>query len=115
MKEEKRGEGVEVSRETIAELAVQAVSDIEGVKLCQQKASTILGSRVKREFVHKGVKVNRDEDFCRLGLCLKVDYGTDIPELARRVRSKVEEHVRGLTDIVIDDVEIVIDDIEPPA
>ncbi len=115
MKEETRSESVEVSNEAIAALAAQAAGDVEGAAVCQQKPVEILTSRVKREFVYKGVKVSREEESCRLSLYLKVDYGINIPELAREARRKVKEYVEGLTDVVVEDVEIVIEDVEPPA
>jgi len=114
VKEDSRNESVEVSREAIAALAAQAASGVEGAAICQQKPVEILTSRVKREFVHKGVKVSREEESCRLSLYLKVDYGTNMPVLAQEVRKKVKEYVEGLTDITVEDVEVVIEDIEPP-
>ncbi|RJP33057.1 MAG: Asp23/Gls24 family envelope stress response protein [Actinobacteria bacterium] len=115
MKEDARGEGVEVSNEAIAALAAQAAGDIEGVTVIQQKPVELLTSRVKREFVHMGVKVSREEDACRMSLYLKIDYGMSIPALAQEVRNKVKEYVEGLTDIKVEDIEIVVEDVEPPA
>jgi uncharacterized alkaline shock family protein YloU len=114
MKEESRSEGMEVSNEAIAALAAQAVSEIEGVAVYQHKAPGSITSRVKREFMHKGVKVSREDDSCRLGLYLKVDYGARIPTLAREVRKKVKSYVEGLTEIKVEDVEVTIEDVEPP-
>lgn len=115
MKEDYKGESVEVSSEAIAALAAQATSGVEGAEVIQQSPVETLTSRVKREFVHMGVKVSREEDSCRLTLYLKVAYGTSIPALAREVRSKVKEYVEGLTETKVEEVEIVIEDVEPPS
>lgn len=112
---ESRGEGIEVSREAIATLAAQAAGGVEGVVACYRKPVESITSRVKREFVHKGVKVEREDGSCRLTIYLKVEYGVNLPSLAREVKSKVKEYVEGITDILVEDVEVVIEDIEPPA
>ncbi len=115
MKEEARGERVEVSREAIAALAAQAVEEIEGAEICQPGAVESITSRVRREFVHRGIKVSREDSSYRLGVHLKVRYGTEIPSLAREVADKVKEYVEGLTDLPVEEVEVVIEDVEPPA
>jgi len=115
MKEDVRGENVDVSSEAIAALASQAASDVDGVMVIQQRPVESFTSRVKREFVHMGVKVNREDEACRLSIYLKVDYGRSIPALAKETRNKVKEYVEGLTDIKVEDIEIVIEDIEPPS
>ncbi len=115
MKEDLRSENVEVSNEAIAALAVQAANEVEGAAVFQQKSSGGLTSRVKREFLQKGIKVIREAGTCRLEVHLRVDYGTNIPGLAIEVKQKVKEYVEGLTDIAVEDIEVVIEDIEPPA
>jgi len=111
---ESRSEGIEVSREAIATLAAQAAAGVEGVVACYRKTVESITSRVKREFVHKGVKVEREDASCRLTMYLKVEYGVNLPSLAREVRRRVKEYVEGLTDIQVEEVEVVIEDIEPP-
>ncbi|MBN2025501.1 MAG: Asp23/Gls24 family envelope stress response protein [Actinobacteria bacterium] len=115
MKEDARGENIDVSSEAIAALASQAASDIEGVTVIQQRPVESLTSRVKREFVHMGVKVNREEEAYRLSIYIRVDYGKSIPDLAWEIKNKVKEYVEGLTDIKIEEVEIIVEDIEPPS
>lgn len=115
MKEDERSENIEVSSEAIAALAAQAANEVEGASVFQQKSTGGLTSRVKREFTHKGIKVSREEETCRLSVYLKVDYGTNIPALAGETKKKVKEYVEGLTEIKVEDVEVVIEDIEPPS
>lgn len=112
--EEGRGEVIEVSRETIATLAAQAASDVEGVFVSQQKAVDSLTSRMKREFVHKGVKVEEADGSYSLSLGLRVSFGSDLPSLAREVRDKVRGYVEGLTGVQVEEIEIIIEDVELP-
>ncbi|WP_287155013.1 Asp23/Gls24 family envelope stress response protein [Candidatus Solincola tengchongensis] len=110
-----KGEGVEVSREAIATLAAQAACQVPGVVSCYRSPVDSLASRVKREFVHKGIKVENVEGAYRLGVHLRVEYGVNLPSLAREVRNKVREYLEGLTDVKVEEVEVIIEDIEPPA
>ena len=114
MKEDERSESLEVSNEAIATLAAQAADEVEGASVFQQRSSGGITSRVKREFMHKGIKISREEETCRLSVYLKVDYGTNIPALAAEIKEKVKEYVEGLTEIKVEDVEVVVEDIEPP-
>jgi uncharacterized alkaline shock family protein YloU len=114
VKEDFRGERMEVSREVIATLAAQAATAVPGVAACQRKKAESLASKVKREFVHKGVKVEKEEDGYRLSVTLRVCYGYHLPSLAEEVAKKVKEYVEGLTEASIDEVEIVIEDVQLP-
>jgi uncharacterized alkaline shock family protein YloU len=116
MKDEIKNENVEVSREAIATLAAQAAGGVEGVTVCQAKAVDSLTSRMKREFVHKGIKVEKgDEGSYKLSVYLRVEYGLSIPALAQEVRNKIKEYVEGLTEVELVDVDVVIEDIDVPA
>lgn len=114
MKDDLKGEGVELSKEAIATLAAQAAAGVPGVAACQQKTVESITSRVKREFVHKGVKVEREDGSFRLSVYLKVCYGANLPSLAQEVAKKVKDYVEGLTEVTVDEVEIVIEDVEMP-
>jgi uncharacterized alkaline shock family protein YloU len=111
MREEMNGENIEVSREAVAALAAQAACKVDGVVACQLKTVDSITSRVKREFVHKGVKLEKDDDSYRLSVYLHVRYGVNLPSLAREVRKKVKEYVEGLTQEEVKEVEVVIEDI----
>ena len=115
MREEVNGENVEVSKEAIATLAAQAACKVDGVIGCQQKTVDSITSRVKREFVHSGVKLEKEDDSYRLSIYLRVRYGVNIPTLAREVRAKVKEYVEGLTKEEVKEIEIIIEDIETTA
>lgn len=112
MREEVNGENVEVSREAIAALAAQAACEVDGVMGCQLKTVDSITSRVKREFVHQGVKLEKEDDSYRLSVYLRVRYGVNLPTLAQEVRRKVKEYVEGLTQEEVKEVEVVIEDIE---
>jgi len=109
-----RSEGVEVSREAIATLAAQAAEEVPGVVACCLKPVESLTSRVKREFIHKGVKVEREDGALRLSVFLRVEYGIDLNALAHEVAEKVKGYVEGLTDLKVVDVEVIIEDVAPP-
>jgi uncharacterized alkaline shock family protein YloU len=103
VKEDFKGEGVEVSREVIATLASQAATAVPGVAGCQLKRGESITSRVERE-----------DDGYRLSIYLRVCYGSHLPTLAEEVARKVKEYVEGLTEASIDEVEVVIEDVDTP-
>lgn len=109
-----RSEGVDVSREAIATLAAQAAEEVPGVVACCLKPVESLTSRVRREFIHKGVKVDREDGDLRLSLFLKVEYGVNLGALAREVAEKVKGYVEGLTELKVLGVEVVIEDVSLP-
>lgn len=106
---------MEVSREAVATLAAQAACQVPGVVSCHRSPVESLASRVKREYVHRGIKVESVEGGYRLGVHLKVEYGSHLPTLAREVRDKVREYLEGLTDVRVEEVEVIIEDVEPPS
>ncbi len=112
MKDDAGGEAVEISREALASLAAKAASEVEGVAICHQKAVDTLTSRVKREFIHKGVKVDREDTGYRLTLYLRVPFGVHLPSLSEEVRDRVKEYVQGITEVEIEQVDIVVEDID---
>ncbi|MDY6795628.1 MAG: Asp23/Gls24 family envelope stress response protein [Actinomycetota bacterium] len=114
MNDDAREEVVEVSREAIAALAAQAAGGVEGVAACQLKGVDSIASRVKREFIHQGVKVERNDDSYALSVYLRVIYGVDLPRLTQEVRKKVKDYVEGLTQVKVEEIEVVIEDVEPP-
>jgi uncharacterized alkaline shock family protein YloU len=115
VKEETRNEAVEVSRDAVAALVIQAVDGVDGAVLSQQKPVVSIASLVKRGSQQKKVKVSREEESFNVSVYLKVDYGKNMPSLAQELAGKIKEYVEGLTDVHIAEVEIVVEDIEPPA
>jgi uncharacterized alkaline shock family protein YloU len=116
MKDDAGNEMVDVSREAVASLAAKAAASVDGVVACQRKTVDRLTSRVKREFVHKGVEVERDDNGAyHLSFYVHVRYGADIAALAKTLRERIKEYLEGLTEIEVSDIEVIVEDIEIPA
>ncbi len=110
-----KSDRVAVSREVLADLACQAASEIEGVVGCQQPAMESITSRVKREFMQRGVRIIEEKDGAlMMDLHLKVRYGASLPELSQAVKKKVQEFLGAMADTAVTRVEITIEDIEFP-
>ncbi len=105
---------IEMSKEVVADLAAQAAMEVEGVVSCQRNAVETLASRVKREFVRHGVKVEEEDSKYRLSVSVCVSYGGSIPQIARKIQEKVKEYVEGSAGVEVKEVEVVVEDIEPP-
>jgi uncharacterized alkaline shock family protein YloU len=52
-----------------------------------------------------------DEGVVSLELHLAVDWGASIPELGRTVQERVGEYVGRMTDLRVDSVDVVVDEI----
>ncbi len=108
-----KGDKVAVSREVLADLACQAASETPGVVGCQQPKS--ITSRVKREFMQRGVHIIEEKDGgLVMDLHLKVRYGAPLPEVSQAVKKRVREFLEAMADTQVARVEITIEDIEFP-
>ena len=75
-------EKIELSREALADLASQAAQEVSGVACCLQNSVDTLTSRIKREFLHHGVKVEEEDGAYRFEIHIAVYFGDSIPRIA---------------------------------
>lgn len=110
-----KGGHVAVSREVLADLACQAASEAEGVAACQQPARESITSRVRRDFMQRGIRISEEKDGSLImELHLKVRYGSQLPELSQAVKKKVRDFLGAMAGTEVSRVEIIIEDIEFP-
>ncbi len=110
-----KGERVAVSRDVLAGLAWQAASEVEGVVGSQQPAMESITSRVKREFMQRGVRISEEKDGSLvIDLHLRVRYGSRLPDLSQAVKKKVRDFLGAMADTQVLRVEVTIEDIEFP-
>lgn len=110
-----KGDRVAVSRDVLADLACQAASEVDGVVGCQQPGMESITSRVKREFMQRGVHITEEKDGgLVMDLHLKVRYGAQLPEISEAVKKRVREFLGAMADTQVARVEITIEDIEFP-
>ncbi len=89
-----------ISHEILASYAADAARDVGGVR-----------GLVERPLGRGGVRVSGDDGALRLELHLAVDWGASIPELGRSVQERVREYVGRMTELHVESVDVVVDDV----
>lgn len=108
MEENKNGT-IRISDEVIADIAIKAAQDVEGVANVQQRllenAKNIMSSRVT--FV-KGVLLAPSEEGLELTVQISVLFGTKIQDVCAVVQREVKEAVADMTGITVRAVNVSV-------
>jgi len=89
-----------ISQEILASYAADAAREVAGVR-----------GLVERPLGRGGVRVAGDDGALKLELHLAVDWGASIPELGRAVQERVREYVGRMTDLRVEAVDVIVDEI----
>jgi uncharacterized alkaline shock family protein YloU len=89
-----------ISSDIFARYAVDAAMEVGGVR-------KLAGRR--------GVRIETQETGVRVELHLGIEWGESIPEVGRSVQTRVREYLERMTEVVSPTVDVVIEDIGPPA
>ncbi len=106
---------VEISKEALAELAHQAALRVEGVADLYLPPMEGIAMRLRRDFIHKGVRVAQEGGNWKLTLFVRAEYGADLQALARSLKSEVREYVEGLAGVSVGEVDVWVEDVVIPA
>jgi uncharacterized alkaline shock family protein YloU len=90
-----------ISHEILASYAADAAREVEGVCALSDGLLPRRG----------GVRVSGADGALRIELHLVVDWGASIPELGRAVQDRVQEYVARMTDLRVEAVDVVVDEI----
>jgi uncharacterized alkaline shock family protein YloU len=90
-----------ISHDVLASYAADAAREVAGVH-----------GLVEGHLPRRGaVRISGDDGALRLELHLAVDWGASIPELGRSVQDRVREYVGRMTDLRIEAIDVVVDEI----
>jgi uncharacterized alkaline shock family protein YloU len=106
---------IELSKEALADLASQAAQEVSGVTGCLQNSVDTLASRIKREFLRHGVKVEEEGGAYRFKIHISVCFGESIPRIAAEMQARVKEYVEATAGVSVAGVEVIVEDIDLPA
>ena len=91
-----------ISPEILTSYAADAAREVAGVR------GLVEGHRYRNH----GVRiVSGDDGALRFELHVAVEWGVSIPDLGRSVQERVREYVRRMTDLRVDAVDVVVDEI----
>ena len=93
-----------ISSDILGRYAADAAAGVSGV-------SALVPSQLHR---HKGVRIV-DEGGLRVELHLAVEWGASIPRVAREVQARVREYLGSMANANVTAVEVVVDEVGPPA
>jgi len=91
-----------ISHEILASYAADAAREVDGVR------GLVDGHLPRRG----GVRISgEDGGALRIELHLAVDWGASIPQLGAAVQERVREYVGRMTDLRVEAVDVVVDEI----
>jgi len=93
-----------ISSDILASYAADAAQEVAGVR------RLVEGHRPRQ----RGVRVSRDDAGLKLELHLAVDWDASIPELGREVQARVRDYLGRMTDLRVESVDVVVDEIGQP-
>ena len=93
-----------ISNDVVARYAADAAREVAGVR-------ALVDSHLPR---HRGVRINGDDGNVRLELHVEVEWGAPIFEVGGEVQRRVREYVERMTDLRLDGVDVVVDEVGPP-
>ena len=93
-----------ISSDILASYAADAAQEVAGVR-------GLVEGHLPRQ---RGVRVSRDDGGVKLELHLAVDWGASIPELGREVQARVRDYLGRMTDLRVESVDVVVDEIGQP-
>jgi len=95
-----------VSKEVLASYAADAAREVEGVR-------ELVESTLHR---HKGVRVLEGEGGgVRLELHIAVEWGASIQDVGRELQRRVSGYLARMASVEAEAVDVVVDEIDPPA
>ena len=92
-----------ISSDILASYAADAAREVTGVR-------GLVESHLHR---HRGVRVSSEDGRVGLELHLEVDWNAPIPDLGRAVQRKVRDYLARMTDVELESVDVVVDEVGP--
>jgi uncharacterized alkaline shock family protein YloU len=94
-----------ISSDVLATYAADAARDVDGVR-------GLVESTLHR---HKGVRVLETDGGVRIELHVAVDWGASIPDVGRELQRCVAAYLARMASVEAGAVDVVVDEIGPPA
>jgi uncharacterized alkaline shock family protein YloU len=88
-----------ISSDVVARYAADAARDVDGVRSLPR---------------HRAVRIDGDDAAKRLELHVAVEWGASIPRVGAEVQRRVREYVERMTDLRVEAVDVVVDEVAAP-
>ena len=94
---------------------MKAALNVPGVNhLCDSFADNTAKKIVGKETPYNGIKLSKDKDMISIDIFLVADYGVKIPQLAWDIQNEVKKSVSGITDQILNAVNIHVQGVSLP-
>lgn len=88
---------VHISEDVIGVIGSIAASEVKGVRELQGTFSEEMLELIGKKNIGKGVEVVIDEEGVKVGIDIVVDFGFDLPVIARSVQEAVKAAIESMT------------------
>jgi len=105
--------GFNISRQVLARIASLAASEITGLTLPKANLLNRFVDQLRGRT--DGIRVDVGTTEAAVDMDVRVEYGTQIPEISTRLRENVARRIHEMTGLRVVEVNIRVRDITPPA
>jgi len=104
---------IKIAPEVVSIIAGIAVGEVAGVHLSSSGLSESVTSFLTRNTKGQGVKLGLSEGKLRVDVYVYLDYGTSVPDIAKKIQSKVNQQLLFMTELEVTEVNIHVEGIIP--
>lgn len=104
---------IKIAPEVVSIIAGISVEEVQGVHLISSGLSESVTSFLTRNTKGQGVKLGLSDGKLRVDVYVYLDYGTSVPEIAKKVQSKVNQQLLFMTELEVTEVNIHVEGIIP--
>jgi uncharacterized alkaline shock family protein YloU len=102
---------IDIDPEVIRTIAGLAASEIKGVASLPGGVGDFVIESLGRKSNTKGIKVTINEKQVTILVTFVLQYGYDVPEVARKIQRNVKEAIEDMTDLEVVEVNIFVSDV----
>ncbi|MBM7867933.1 Asp23/Gls24 family envelope stress response protein [Heliobacterium gestii] len=105
---------VRIAQEVVATIAGLAATEVEGVTAMSGGLGGGIAEMLGRKNLTRGVKVEVGEREAAIDLNIIVNFGSRIPEVAKRVQENVKRSIESMTGLTVVEVNVHIQGVNFP-
>ncbi|WP_041313127.1 Asp23/Gls24 family envelope stress response protein [Heliomicrobium modesticaldum] len=105
---------VRIAQEVVATIAGLAATEVEGVAAMSGGLGGGIAEMLGRKNLTRGVKVEVGEREAAIDMNIIVNFGSRIPEVAKRVQENVKRSIESMTGLTVVEVNVHIQGVNFP-
>jgi uncharacterized alkaline shock family protein YloU len=108
MNEENKIGNVKIADDVVSVIARIAADEIDGITGMTTSFTSGFKDIVSGKTASKGIKAQIDENEVTVDAYIKVKYGVNIPEVARKVQKNIKQSIENMTGLNVVSVNIFV-------